>query len=402
MNRDCEIENIKNLVEAIGWIEKEDDGAVTRLPASKSYYQAASKVAELLNDEGFQVQIDPVGNVIGTLNGLEAASGTIMCGSHLDTVQSGGLFDGTLGIAAAITCARWLKRDKKDLRKNLKVIGFQGEEGSDLGGTFGSRSMMGFIDLQSSKYLEILESYGFTKEKVLESKIQVPDHACFMELHIEQGKTLEEEQKDIGIVTGIVGITRYEIEIDGLANHAGTTAMTLRKDALVVASKIIEFIYESAKTYTNGLVATVGKLEVFPNAVAVIPGNVKMVLEIRHTDQIEINEFVQKVENFIQLIKQDVIDVGLQELVKKRSILCDTKLQNILKKSCMDLSYSWKPIASGAGHDGNAIGQKIPTAMIFVPSKDGISHSKEEWTDWEQALKGVEILYQAMLQVDKE
>ncbi|MDD3254097.1 MAG: Zn-dependent hydrolase [Lachnospiraceae bacterium] len=387
-----------DIIEQIGWIGKEADGSITRLPASSAYDQASEVVKMLMLREDMEVTTDAVGNVHGVRQGSEPSRGTIMFGSHLDTVRHGGLFDGTLGIAAAISCIRRLRREQIILPCNLEIVCFQGEEGSPLGGTFGSRAMMGLIDLRVPGYLDRLNDYGFTPEQIAESRIDTSSKKCFLELHIEQGKILETEQKDIGIVTGIVGITRYQIRVCGKANHAGTTPMNLRCDALVAAAGLVQSISETASQYTNGLVATVGQLQVFPNAVAVIPGQVELVLEIRHMDQHIVDDYAERIRQEIRLLEQNRtgIHVEMEQIVKKGSVVCDEGLQELYASCCEKLGYSYRRIASGAGHDGNAIGQKIPTAMIFVPSREGLSHCKEEWTDLDQAMKGADVLYEAV------
>ncbi len=389
---------LKMLTEEISLPGKQDDGSYTRLPCSAAYLQSAGILKNLMEERGLDTMIDGVGNVKGCLPGKDPSLGTIYTGSHLDTVQNGGLFDGALGIASSLLCLDMLRQNHISLRHNLEIIGFQGEEGSNLGGTFGSRSMMGLISSVTPEYEAVLDSYGLTVEKVKEAAVPTSPGDCYLELHIEQGKILESNHQDIGIVSGIVGITRYKITLHGESNHAGTTPMKLRHDALTAAAELITYISSSATQRTDHLVATVGQLSVFPGSVAVIPGKVEMVLEMRHMDQDVIDAFVESAMAYSQ--KQSTVSVDWQELVKKPSVHCSENIRNILEQCCTEQHLSYRDIPSGAGHDGNAIGQRMPIGMLFVPSHNGLSHCKEEWTDWEDALKGALVLYQAILKLD--
>ena len=389
---------LKNLTEEISLPGKQADGSYTRLPCSAEYMHSAEILKNLMIKRGLDTTIDSVGNVKGYLPGKNPSFGTIYTGSHLDTVQNGGLFDGALGIASALLCLDMLQQNHISLQHNLEIIGFQGEEGSDLGGTFGSRSMMGLMSSVSPEYEAVLTSYGLSATKVKDAAISTFPGDCYLELHIEQGKVLESNHQDIGIVTGIVGITRYKITLHGESNHAGTTPMNLRRDALTAAAELITYINESAAQRTDHLVATIGQLSVFPGSVAVIPGKVEMVLEVRHMDQNVIDTFVDEAIAYSQ--KMNTMSVDWQELVKKPSVHCSADLRKVLEQCCTEQHLSYQDIPSGAGHDGNAIGQRMPIGMLFVPSHNGLSHCKEEWTEWQDALKGALVLYHAILKLD--
>lgn len=389
---------LKMLTEEISLPGKQTDGSYTRLPCSAEYMHSAEILKSLMEKRGLDTTIDSVGNVKGYLPGKNPSLGTIYTGSHLDTVQNGGLFDGALGIASALLCLDMLQQNHISLQHNLEIIGFQGEEGSNLGGTFGSRSMMGLISSVSSEYEAVLASYGLSIQKIKDAAVSTFPGDCYLELHIEQGKILESNQQDIGIVSGIVGITRYKITLHGESNHAGTTPMKLRRDALTAAAELITYINESATLRTDHLVATIGQLSVFPGSVAVIPGKVEMVLEVRHMDQNVIDTFVDAAVAYSK--KLTTVSIDWQELVKKPSVHCSANIRNVLEQCCTEQHLSYQDIPSGAGHDGNAIGQRMPIGMLFVPSHNGLSHCKEEWTEWQDALKGALVLYHAILKLD--
>lgn len=393
-------QKLRHLTEAIASCSKDEAGAYTRLPFSAEYFEAAKELKSQMQSLGMTVSSDSVGNIKGLLPGSRPDLGKIMTGSHLDTVQSGGLFDGALGIAASLLCVKLLQQNNLQLRHSLEIIGFQGEEGSDLGGTFGSRCMMGLIPPPSKDYEKILEHYHLDYQDVLNAKDSTDSKNRYVELHIEQGRVLESRRLPIGVVSGIVGITRYQITVCGEANHAGTTPMIMRHDALTAASRLILHIHTLASERTDHLVATVGKLEVFPGAPTIIPGKVEMVLEIRHMEQNAIDDFINQIMEFAGSIQG--ISISFSELVKKPSVHCDPGIKSIIADASRSLGLSFTEIPSGAGHDGNAIGQRMPIGMIFVPSKGGISHSKDEWTNWEDAFRGAMVLYRTILQMDKE
>ncbi len=397
MNLELKLENLTTVISDAG---KNADGSYTRLPMSAEYFRAASQLQTLMQDAGMNTSIDSVGNVHGLLAGTKPSKGTILTGSHLDTVKNGGLFDGALGIAAALLCVQMLRENNISLKHNLQITGFQGEEGSDLGGTFGSRSMMGLIPPISAEYEQILKQYGISYRNISDARADTSDMKCYLELHIEQGKILEDEQKSIGIVSGIVGITRYKITALGVSNHAGTTPMKLRSDALTAAAQLILYISELANSYSNHLVATVGQLTVYPGSVAVIPGKVEMTLEVRHMEQEVIDNFINKITDFASNITN--AEFSFSELIKKPSVYCSEALKDKIRLSCEHFGMSFTELPSGAGHDGNAIGQRMPIGMIFVPSVNGLSHCKDEFTVWSDAVNGALVLYNTILEMDRE
>lgn len=378
---------------------KNPDGSYTRLPFSSEYFQAADSLESIMESSGLSTTRDSVGNIIGTLPGENPKCGSILTGSHLDTVKQGGLFDGALGIAASILCINLLRNNHIKLQHSLQVIGFQGEEGSNLGGTFGSRSMMGLIPPISKSYEQILQTYGISEENIKNAAIDTSSIKNYIELHIEQGKILEHTHSSIGIVSGIVGITRYQITVTGESNHAGTTPMNLRHDALTAAAHLLVYIDELASK-TNQLAATVGQLSMSPGSVSVIPGSVTMTLEIRHMEQPIIDFFVENLKNYAKTLTN--ADFSFEKIIEKPSVYCSSSIMEKIKDICDNRKLSYQILPSGAGHDGNALGQRMPIAMIFVPSQGGLSHCKEEWTNWSDAVHGALVLYDTLLELDKE
>ncbi len=389
---------IKEHLLEIGGEGRGEDGAVNRLLFTPAYDRAAEKLMTYMEQSGLTAYRDSVGNIHGVLPATEKSAGTLYLGSHLDTVRDGGLYDGALGVIAGVECARRFAEEQDERSLSLHVLATNGEEGNDLGGTFGSRCMMGLVDPDQPGYLDIANGFGISREDIVGAKLDTSDALGYLELHIEQGKTLDEAGEDLGVVTGIVGLRRWQISVLGEANHAGTTMMEFRHDAMVAASKLIVRIDETAREYGHDLVATVGKLEVFPNSAPVVPGRVEMVLEVRSRDDACMLDFFAR----IQSAAKEILGVEFQfsPIVAKAPVQCDADLIEAFASVCCTSGLRWRKMTSGATHDGNAFAMKMPIGMLFVPSKDGISHNKKEFTTWEQIESGVETLYQTILKLN--
>lgn len=395
-------QSLQNQMEFFAAYGKETGGGVSRVFGSEAYRKAAIDLSEYMRACGMESFIDPVGNVHGILRAeAENKSGReILIGSHLDTVKEGGIFDGLLGVLAGIFAVNRLKWEGKHLSDDIHVIATNGEEGNDLGGTFGSRCLTGKVNLEDEDFLKRAKAFGFSKTDLEEAKMDFSKAKCWLELHIEQGKTLEEENKDIGIVTGIVGLWRYGIRIKGESNHAGTTMMEYRKDALVRAAQIIAGGDALARQMGHDLVATFSKVQIHPNVIAVINDQVDMILECRNRNAEILEDFITQMQKQFQTEDPKApITVGFTELVKKAPVPCDETLVKQIEEVCREHHTNYRKMPSGATHDGNMIALKIPIGMIFVPSKKGISHSKEEWTEWSQCERGAKVLYESICRI---
>ena len=374
------------------------DGGITRLAFSEEYRQAALCLQKKMRQAGLSTRIDPIGNVIGELPG-EIHRPYVWIGSHLDTVTKGGLFDGLLGIAAGLEVVRMVQRSGHTLHRGIRLIAFQAEEGSKLGGTFGSRAMMGMINDTSPGMEEILSHYNLTLEDIKNSRLLPRPGEQYLEMHIEQGGTLDQLKIPLGVVTGIVGIHRYELVFHGESNHAGTTDMNVRKDAWVMR---VQFILEFNKWVCGErihTVATIGQVEIKPNMPNVIPGLVRASLEVRSMDNRKIPSLIQRAKSFCK--EQFNSEVEFICISEKESTPCSTELQEQLAKACSSLQYPYIHLPSGAGHDANAVAHRIPVGMLFVPSKGGKSHCPQEDTDWNDIKKGIQVLYYTLLALEE-
>jgi hydantoinase/carbamoylase family amidase len=391
---------IKEHLLDIGGVGRGEDGAVNRLLFTPEYDAAAEKLMAYMQASGLTVHRDSVGNIHGILPATRPNAPTLYIGSHLDTVRDGGLYDGAMGVIAGVECARRFVAEEIDRSFNLHILATNGEEGNDLGGTFGSRCMMGLIDFDQPGYLDIAAGFGLTSQDMEQAKLDTTDALGYLELHIEQGKTLDEAGEDLGVVTGIVGLRRWQITVLGEANHAGTTMMEFRHDAMVAASRLIVRIDEMAREYGHDLVATVGKFQLFPNSAPVVPGKAELVLEVRSREDEKMLAFFRRVQDAATEIEG--VEFQFSPIVAKAPVQCDDDFISALEAACCKSGLRWRKMSSGATHDGNAFAMKMPIGMLFVPSKDGISHNKREFTTWEQIDAGVETLYQALLELNRQ
>ncbi|MEK4296722.1 allantoate deiminase [Paenibacillus sp. FSL R5-0914] len=375
---------------------------VTRLLYTEEWSQAQIFLQEKMAGLGLEVSIDKVGNVYGRLSGRDPQQKVILTGSHIDTVVNGGKYDGAYGIAAAMIALQDLQRNFGQPQRTLEVVSFCEEEGSRFPLAYwGSGHVTERYD--GSEAETCIDAEGVTLQAAMTESSFLQgvtdengarnDIGAFVELHIEQGIILEKTDTQIGVVQGIVGQRRYVVKVSGIANHAGTTPMFMRQDALASAVEMLYVLESSAKTAGEPLVATSGKLEVYPNTPNVIPGEVLFTLDIRHSEEDELERFCEKL-----LAECNEIAVKRGVILEVTSVLhtvpapMDTKLSAMLENICRQQAKTYRMMVSGAGHDAQLFAPRCPTAMIFVPSRAGISHSPEEYTSPEQLVAGLEVL----------
>lgn len=389
------IERLKSNLTNLGKIGFEEGNGITRSAFTKEYEEGIAFVRSLMEEAGLYACQDSVGNLFGKLEGKEKNK-SILIGSHIDSVPNGGMFDGNLGVLAAIECIRTLKENNYDANFSIEAVAFIGEEGTEVGGTFGSRLFAGEFKPSKSDF-EYLKTVGITEEDTLNAKRDPETLKCYLELHIEQGNVLNSENLSIGVVKGIVGIAQYNAKVKGKTNHAGTTPMNLRDDALVKASKVIISVNDIVNKAGSPMVGTVGYIKAYPGAVNVIPGMVEFTIELRDMDR-------GRVLNAMEMIKDssNKLDLEVENLGFEWEVNLNEGMQHLIEESCKELNYSYKYMVSGAGHDANPVSKITPSGMIFIPSKDGISHSPMEWSDWEDVEKGANVLLNTILKIDQQ
>lgn len=405
-------QRLKDDITTLSKIIDHSQPGYTRRPFTKWHYQSRDWLKRELENCGLDTRIDAASNLIGIRKGTNPELPPIMIGSHTDSVIGGGRFDGMIGVLAGIEIARQLEEENILLNHTLLIVDFTAEEASEFGiSTIGSRGMVGSLseevlkreNLDGLTLKEGLEKAGGRPQNLSEEALKKGDLSLYLELHIEQGPVLEQKDKDLGVVTGIVGIRRFKVKIKGQPNHAGTTPMNMRYDALTAASELILGIESiTSNKYVEEVVGTVGRIMVEPNSANVVPGFVEIEYEVRSLDIEILDKVINKIEHKIEDIKNKrKVEVVMIKLSASDAIIVDPLIIEGLEKSCRKLGDTMR-LPSGAGHDGNHLASITDVGMIFVPSKDGKSHCPEEWTDYEQVTKGVMALKNAILHFDNQ
>ncbi|MDF0695584.1 Zn-dependent hydrolase [Rhizobium sp. MC63] len=373
----------------------------------RSYLEARMKAA------GLETRIDAAGNLIGRRTGRKPWLGTIMLGSHSDTVPDGGRFDGIAGVIAALEVARALSDQTIELDHDLEIVDFLAEEVSIFGvSCIGSRAMTGQLpEAWLSRVSGDLDLAGGIAQMGGEPGVLAqqkrPDIAGFLELHIEQGPVLEAERKDIGIVTAIAGITRIEIAVEGRPDHAGTTPMDRRADALVAASQLVLDIRNAAAELarTPGhFAATVGEFRIEPNAANVVPSKVVLLIDGRAEIRADMEAFCRWLDGHVEKLAT-AYGVRIEAPDRVSDNLPtpgDAGLLSTLEAACERVGAKHRRMASGAGHDTAWIAKVAPAAMIFVPCRAGRSHCADEWADNDDIALGAAVLFEAVREMDTD
>lgn len=389
-----------NTLRTFGVIES----GLHRLSYSPAYLEAQHYLISEMESIGMTTSIDGFGNLIGIYKGSDSSLKPILVGSHLDTVPSGGSYDGALGIVTPLGILKTWHEEGYIPPRSVHLVAFAEEEGITFGEIcLGSRYLCG--ELNDNNLHEFADGAGKTlhsylKEKVCETPTLVIKESVanryhsFTELHIEQGPVLESKNLEIGIVRSIVGIIRFQVTIEGIANHAGTTPMSLRQDALCAAAKVITTVHEKALASNGQYVATVGKLSLFPNAANVVPGRTDFIVEYRSEHQELLDHTLpEQIHTLLEKVAAEYhVRINAAKTAQIPSIPMDTTAIHKLEQLSTINSLSYLTMPSGAGHDAMIIGKYIPTVMLFVPSKDGISHNPKEFTSWEAIEKGLLLL----------
>jgi N-carbamoyl-L-amino-acid hydrolase len=385
------------------------DGGVTRLGYSDTDLAAREYVVGLMKQAGLDVRMDQAGNLFGRRAGSENLP-VLLFGSHIDSVINGGNFDGDLGSLGAIEVIRALNEGGVKTRHPLEVVIWTNEEGNHFGvGTMGSGIAAGLLgpeilerkDDQGLTVADWLRRYGRDPAHLADARIARGALAGYLELHIEQGPNLDQAKIPIGVVQGIVGIKRWRCVATGFANHAGTTPMDRRKDALAAAARDLLAVRDVVRAETGRQVGTVGYIKVEPGAINVIPGRVEFPVELRDLDAAKIdrmwNQFQEKLK---QVDKEESVETRCAALDDVAPARTDPSMQAAIREAAKSLGLATMDLPSGAGHDAQEMAKLAPFGMIFVPSRDGISHSPKEFTSWQDVANGAEVLYRSVLLVD--
>ncbi len=370
----------------------------------------------LMREAGLQVRIDTAGNIIGRRAGADDSLPAIALGSHTDTVPLGGKYDGALGVMGAIEVVKTLAENGHVTRHPVEAIVFTNEEGTRFHRwLIGSRAMAGMlepedlaaVDAEGVTLAERMADIGGDLSRVDEAARPGFDTgrgglAAYFELHIEQGPYLFRSGTPIGSVTGITGRAVFELEISGMSNHAGTTPMNERRDALVSAAKLVVQVQRMAAEDEICRVATAGALDVQPNAVNVVPGRATVGVEFRDLDMTALEAAERELTRLArESEQQDGVEISINRHRFTESVLIEPAMQDWVGEAAERAGFTWERVPSGAGHDAQAIASIAPMAMVFVPSVEGISHAIEEYSSPEDCANGAQVLLELLLLADE-
>lgn len=390
-------------LQSLGEIGALPGGGVCRLALSEEDRLGRERVLTWMRDLGLDVSSDAMGNLFGLRPGLETGP-PVMTGSHIDTVRTGGLYDGNLGVLAGLEAIETLNDAGITTRRPLCVAVFTNEEGARFApDMMGSLVYVGGMPLE-----EALATQGIDGERVGDcldaigargpAEVGVPDVHAFVELHVEQGPVLEESGVTIGAVESVQGISWTEFTFTGISNHAGTTPMRLRHDAGYAAMATAAFVRDLVTRIGGDQVGTVGSMEIAPNLVNVVANHARFTVDLRNTDSARLQQAEQELADFVKrLSEQEGIRVERRSLARFEPVPFDPAMVDRVETSARALGHSVMRMPSGAGHDAQMLARVCPTSMIFVPSAGGISHNIHEYTSPDDVEAGANVLLQLLL-----
>jgi hydantoinase/carbamoylase family amidase len=387
-------------VEAAATIGADGRGGVSRFAWTPELGEANAWLMERLGELGLDAELDEAGNVLGRWHAGEGTA--LLLGSHLDTVPNGGRYDGALGVLAALDVVRRLRAEGVDPRRPVWVVSFNDEEGARFQtGMLGSRAFCGDCDVDDWRRRGVAEAMaeaGFDFGRLHEAE-RVAEVGAYLELHIEQGPVLERAGVDLGVVTAITGMLGFRARFLGEANHAGTTPMELRRDALAGAARAVLALRDEARGRED-MTANVGVISAEPGGFNVVPGAAELTIDVRSPTAEGFARLEPVVREALQEIAADEgLRLELSETHRKAPVALDPELQDVLEGSAREEGATTLRLASGAGHDAMVLAHHVPAAMLFVPSREGKSHTPDEFTAPEQCELGARVLARAVRQL---
>lgn len=401
-------ERLRTTLEGLSKFGRPEGGTfadgVSRTAYSEADIGGRAYAMELMREAGLNPVIDPAGNIIGRRAGTEKGAKPIIIGSHIDSVRAGGNFDGDVGSMGALEVLRTLDDQRIKTRHSVEMAIWSNEEG----GTVGSTAFAGLLEpaaldnfYYGIKLRDGLKRIGGDPDRLAQAARPAGSIHAYLELHIEQGGILDKARIPIGVVDGIVAIDQWDVTITGFANHAGTTPMADRHNALIAAARLIEAVDAIVKAEPGRQVGTVGQLAVFPNAPNVIPGRVKLTVELRDLSGAKVKALGQSVQVEAERIAAATgTSIGFRPREQIREALADPAVQEKIEASARLLGLTAMHLPSGAGHDAQVLATLGPMGMIFVPSVDGISHSPKELSTWSDCANGANVLLNALREID--
>ena len=408
MDLAVDIGRLRKNLEELGRIGRDPRGGITRPSFSKADLEARAWLREKIEAAGLTYRVDGAGNIFGRLEGAGGGK-VVMAGSHIDTVINGGMFDGAAGVLAALEGLARIREEGLRLPKSLELAAFTDEEGNLVGDFLGSRAFTGGLDRELVEkgttsfglpLREVLRNTPFTIDSILGAHREAPELETFLELHIEQGSVLDDEGVPVGIVEAIQGKHYRWCSFIGEAGHAGTIPLELRRDAFLGLADFALKATQHVAARHYGSFVTVGKVAVKPGAFSIVPGEADFSFEFRSRSP----ETMAALERELFALAEDVaatrgLGFASRIMDKTTPLAVPVRLTGLLREACENLGYRSMDVTSGAGHDAQILAAKGDTAMIFVPSPDGVSHAPEETVRWDDLEKGANVLLQALIKL---
>lgn len=403
MDLRVDFERLKQDILDLGTIGRTEAGGISRPSFSRADLEARAWLKDRIQAAGLVYRVDGAGNIFGRLGDREPV---VMAGSHIDSVINGGMFDGPAGVLPALECLRRIREEGLPLGKALEVAAFTDEEGNLVGDFLGSRAFTGTLQREILEegvtqfgvpLDEILKNTEFTIESILQASAGRPKIDAFLELHIEQGQTLETEGKSIGIVDRIAGKNHWSCRFTGEPGHSGTVPLELRRDAFLGLADFALKATQYVATHHYGSLVTVGKARLHPGAFSIVAGMAEFSLDFRSTSPDAMEQIREALLDMAQdtaatrglSFNSQLVDATPPEETSER-------LQTLLQGTCDRLGYSWMSLPSGAGHDAQILTAVCDSSLIFIPCKDGISHAPEESIRWEDLETGANLMLNAL------
>ena len=408
------VENIKNDLENLAKYNSTPGNGITRVLFYKEELQGREFIKSRMIENGMKVREDAVGNIFGNIEGTDPDAAPVWTGSHIDTVLNAGMFDGNAGVISGIEALRLIKESGIPHKRNIEAIVYTSEEPTRFGlGCLGSRTMAGELTAEDMKdikdkdglsFAEVLVSLGHNLDEIKDVKRVEGDVHAAVELHIEQGAVLDTKKIGIGVVTTISAPTDIKVSVFGTQEHAGATPMNMRSDSMSAAAEMmlgLESLARNSMDYST--VATVGKVMVFPGITNVIPGQVDFTIDIRSADMDDKNTLIEKFKEIVKCVESvRSVKTELEIVSHDEPENAEPEIIKMIQDICEEKSQDYNLMVSGAYHDSMFVSKFAPFGMIFVPSKNGISHHIDEWTDFEDIAKGTDILAETLLRLSNE
>ncbi|WP_320129745.1 Zn-dependent hydrolase [uncultured Sphaerochaeta sp.] len=401
----CDLERMDDKIKTFSKFGDTGHGGITRFSLSPEALEARAEFTKRCKILGMDVVTDDMANIYATLPG-EAGQPAIMAGSHLDSVRQGGNYDGVLGVLTALEAVETIAKEKIPHKHPFTVIVWTNEEGARfepammssgvITGKFDKAKMLVSKDLDGITFAQALEASGYKGAE--KNRLSADRQMALVELHIEQGPVLENEGFDIGVVEGVCGMVNYEFTFIGQADHAGTTPMKLRKDALFAAVKTIAYLHEELDKLDGKLVYTTGKISAHPNIHTIIPDEVRFTIDARHQDPEVIKQVVSIIHSIPKVVEK--CETSYAEAWSRKTVSFYPPYVDFVEQASLELGYSAKRMYSGPGHDAQFVTDILPTTMIFIPSVHGHSHCEKEFSTLESCFKGANVVLGTLLKID--